>query len=1042
MPFNTDQKGKTIWRNPTEEELNSALSSDTEVDKKTLLNSVEAQLSAIAQKALSISSDLSQSNKVLIKSISGLLNKPIGGVDIILPVYGGLHIASKCIEAIMARTNYPFKLIIIDDCSPDEKTKSWLRKWQKDNPKHLVLFNRKNKGFAASVNVGIKAGNNDYVCILNSDVLVTDKWLVKMVLTLEANEKNQIVCPCTNNTALVSIPMQEGLSYIDMNKGLEALSPHKFPEILPTGFCFLFRRELTNEIGYLDESYGKGYGEDSDYHMKILSYVRPNGDFPNYRAVLDDSTYVFHERSSTFGALDEGEHLGQRQSGAERFHKVWPQFKTWRKTTKLEENLSYLKLPLPNRVIQKNSPYNIAFVVFGSSFCGGMSFITDIVNELQERGVNAKVVQIHRGPNTPNIPTMSELRVGVVHFNTPEEFIKNFSEKVFDSGIVVSSTCEIFPIVEGVCSSNNRLINLLFTQSFDPAIAPNEETSMAMIRSYTNAKYILSSSKWLNNRIKISSGKNTLGFVQPGVNHNLFYPRGRNKGDERPTVAIVLNPQDQYRGFDRGVTLAYELKELAKSVNMDVRILGIGIGTIHGAPYVTCLGKLTQARLAQVLGTEVDIICDPAFIHSYGLASLEGMVSGCVPVCWDNDGIYEYAINGENAIIHSKNTTPKNVAASMLDLLSDEDRLNKMKDKATKIVHSREEAVSNFIDKIEKEFKLNYPKKEIAVITPHLRKFGGPTTIVHLANTLKDLGHDVKMYSIHSDVSTEIHSLLKVPLSLNWKNIQDTCDVLIVNSDNSVSDELINCSAKKKILLKLSHNPRFKELEDNALKLPWDKIITSTDWLVKACKDPYKGWTHPPREATRLGWVHYSHEIFKSKYDSRPYFVDGKMRITTLIHHHPTKGTKDSLKILEELHKRHGNRLIVSGVGEWPEFKTPPWMQYIYNPTRKQMAEVFKTTDVFLSTSKSEGLGRMCLEAMSASTAIVKYDTQAEFAHNKENCLIVPQGDMQGLLDSIELLASDLKLFKKIIVGAWDTACKFADETEYKENLKRIINGV
>ncbi|KKL70806.1 hypothetical protein LCGC14_2101200, partial [marine sediment metagenome] len=77
----------------------------------------------------------------------------------------------------------------------------------------LLSWNKKNRGLAATVNRGIEHGENHYICVLNSDVIVTKGWLKKMVLAIEADERNKIVNPCSNNTALINIPLQQGYDY-------------------------------------------------------------------------------------------------------------------------------------------------------------------------------------------------------------------------------------------------------------------------------------------------------------------------------------------------------------------------------------------------------------------------------------------------------------------------------------------------------------------------------------------------------------------------------------------------------------------------------------------------------------------------------------------------------------------------------------------------------------------------------------------------------------------------------------------------------------
>lgn len=1039
--FHKREDGSLKWTDTTEEETQEYLASlEDSNEQKTVYRDILSQMKSLASQTLEGSKNLSSSNTTLMSAIESLSKKPLGSVDIVIPIYGGLHIAKPCIETVLKRTSYPYRLIIVDDCSPDAKTRQWLKVFQKDHPEHKVIFQAVNKGFAPAVNRGIREGDGKYICILNSDVLVTPKWLTKMVLALEADARHAVVNPATNNTALTEIPMQPGMSYLDMNQGFEALSTHKYPEILPTGFCFMTTRALWEEIGPFDEAYGKGYGEETDWHMRLVSHVDKDGKFPRYKAVLADDTYVFHERGSSFGALGEETHVGYRQSGSSRFHKLWPQFKNWRRHNKFEDGIAYLKKEMPERVIKKESGYNIAFCVFSSAFCGGMNFIADIVNEMQERGINAKVVQLSRDLNSKPLPTMGELRCGAISFKSAEEMAAHFTSEVFEEGIIVSATAEMVPFLEAIRHENPKLIHTLFAQSYDPALATDAELKNQIELSYHSVPHIISGAKWLDDALRSTTGRSTLGWVRPGVNRDLFFPRGRDKGDDRLTVAFFLNAKDPYRGFDRALKTAHALSQKAYQKKKDIRIVGIGVDAVQGAPFITCVGNMTQSRLATYLSTEVDVVCDPCTIHSYGMPSIEGMASGCVPVSWDNCGINEYTTNGEDSVILPREATPEEMASKIFDVLTSKS-LDNMKKAAVKVQQTRQAGVAKFIKTLETGLKLTRQRRKINVVTPHLRKHGGPTTILHTAEALAGLGHDVTLTTIYPDISPEILKDITVPLSLNWK-YPEPCDVLIVNSDNPHTGHFSSAEwAKKKILFKLSHNPRFQKLEDDALKLDWNRIVTSTPWLVDVCENPRteEGWTHPPKDAETIGWYHYGHATFNKSYLRRKYFVDKVLRIGTLVHAHPLKGTNEALSALSFMKERYGDSIEITGVGEWPDFQPPKWMNYYLNLDRDSMAKVFQQLDIFLAASKTEGLGRMPLEAMSSSCLVVKTPTESDIFKDMDNCIITKGFEAEDLVEGLERVGTDLETFQKIVSSGYKLASKLADPAEYRERWGDLV---
>ena len=103
------------------------------------------------------------------------------------------------------------------------------------------------------------------------------------------------------------------------------------------------------------------------------------------------------------------------------------------------------------------------------------------------------------------------------------------------------------------------------------------------------------------------------------------------------------------------------------------------------------------------------------------------------------------------------------------------------------------------------------------------------------------------------------------------------------------------------------------------------------------------------------------------------------------------------------------------------------------------MAEFMGKIDIWLSCSHTEGLGRMSLEAMSASAACVLTNTGAEFAVDKENCLLTEVGNIRQITTAVDSLLVDPKLRQKLSVGAYETAVKWADESDYKANLNKLV---
>src|SRR5579863_561325 len=77
-------------------------------------------------------------------------------VDVVIPVYRGLAQTQRCIASVFADQERPAgRVIVVDDHSPEPKLSAWLDTLAAGGRITLVR-NRRNRGFVASVNVGIE----------------------------------------------------------------------------------------------------------------------------------------------------------------------------------------------------------------------------------------------------------------------------------------------------------------------------------------------------------------------------------------------------------------------------------------------------------------------------------------------------------------------------------------------------------------------------------------------------------------------------------------------------------------------------------------------------------------------------------------------------------------------------------------------------------------------------------------------------------------------------------------------------------------------
>ncbi|WP_414828635.1 glycosyltransferase [Alteromonas sp. H39] len=225
-------------------------------------------------------------------------NRPI---SIIVPIYNAAEDVKTCIKRLQRFTSSDTDIILINDASTDKEVFEILEK-SKQIKNIRIFHNESNLGFTRTVNKGIAlAGTNDVV-LLNSDARVTPRWLEGLRAAASIYPKVATVTPMSDRAGAFSAPkigndndLPDGVSEENYAVAFRRASLGLYPTV-PTGngFCLYINRQCLNEIGTLDEeAFPRGYGEENDFCMRARS--------KGWLNIIDDRTYVFHDRNKSFG---------------------------------------------------------------------------------------------------------------------------------------------------------------------------------------------------------------------------------------------------------------------------------------------------------------------------------------------------------------------------------------------------------------------------------------------------------------------------------------------------------------------------------------------------------------------------------------------------------------------------------------------------------------------------------------------------------------------------------------------------------------------
>lgn len=207
--------------------------------------------------------------------------------DIIIPIWNQFNLTRDCVESIIKNTRYPYRLILVDNASDDD-TKQYLERLKgRKSLEAELIRNEENLGFVKAVNQGLKVSKAPYVCIMNNDTIATADWLDRLIEFAESHGDVGLMNPLCGGPPDVPIEEYARLIAKDKDKYMEMNQCQ--------GFCMLVKREVIDKIGYLDESFGVGGFDDTDFSMRAYK--------SGYRSVCVYSSCVYHRQHRTFNVL-------------------------------------------------------------------------------------------------------------------------------------------------------------------------------------------------------------------------------------------------------------------------------------------------------------------------------------------------------------------------------------------------------------------------------------------------------------------------------------------------------------------------------------------------------------------------------------------------------------------------------------------------------------------------------------------------------------------------------------------------------------------
>jgi GT2 family glycosyltransferase len=215
-------------------------------------------------------------------------------ISVIVVNYNGLHHLQECLDSLRAQTFRDFEVIFVDNGSSDGSVEFVTNNFEEVK----VIRNEKNLGYGGGNNIGIRSAEGKYIAILNNDTKVDPGWLGMLFRAAEKDEGiGMCACKILNyyrpgiidNTGLLLYRdgVARGRGRLESDTGQYDSEEEVF---FPSGCAGLYRKEMLNEIGPLDEDFFL-YVEDVDIGLRAR--------LAGWRCVYVPGAVVYHKYSAT-----------------------------------------------------------------------------------------------------------------------------------------------------------------------------------------------------------------------------------------------------------------------------------------------------------------------------------------------------------------------------------------------------------------------------------------------------------------------------------------------------------------------------------------------------------------------------------------------------------------------------------------------------------------------------------------------------------------------------------------------------------------------
>lgn len=191
-------------------------------------------------------------------------------VSVVMVSHGSWRLTERAVDALVAHTDRPFELIVVDNGSDGETVRRVSRLHHA-----RVILNEENRGFGPASNQGAEHARGEYLLLLNTDAFVHPGWLEPLLETIQQPGVGAVVPRFLHPDGSLQdagvLVACDGTVQVHGDGDRAERLRYRFKRRVDYGSaaCLLIRREAFTTVGGFDDAYAPAYYEDVDLAMRL-----------------------------------------------------------------------------------------------------------------------------------------------------------------------------------------------------------------------------------------------------------------------------------------------------------------------------------------------------------------------------------------------------------------------------------------------------------------------------------------------------------------------------------------------------------------------------------------------------------------------------------------------------------------------------------------------------------------------------------------------------------------------------------------------------